>query len=270
MPAPASPVTSTTPPWRRAARAAASMALSSPPLPTNRCCPGRGVPAAAMPGSVRVGSVPVGSITAGFRGEHGRGKSEKGPGHGRAQHVEPLGEHGVLQLRQHRTGIAAEFLTQRRRGPAQRGERVGLLLPQAQWARTSSRHPSSRNGLFPTRSSAARAASAARPVRRSAATASSRASVRNSVRKATSDAAHPSSACSAKAGPRHHPSASASRSRASSADARRARFTRSSKRQASTACRGSRSAYPGGAVTSTVAGARAGRPGSSDRRRFDT
>ncbi len=50
----------------------------------------------------------------------------------------------------------------------------------------------------------------------------------------------------------------------------RARRTAASNRQASTASSGSRSAYPGGALTRTPAGVRGGLPGSSARRRLDT
>ncbi|MEU0782023.1 hypothetical protein ABZ341_10590 [Streptomyces sp. NPDC006173] len=50
----------------------------------------------------------------------------------------------------------------------------------------------------------------------------------------------------------------------------RARRTASSKRQASTASCGGRTAYPGGALTRTPAGVLGALFGSRTRRRFDT
>ncbi|GAA3361106.1 hypothetical protein GCM10017744_046420 [Streptomyces antimycoticus] len=78
--------------------------------------------------------------------------------------------------------------------------------------------------------------------------------------------AQSSSANSAYAGPRHRLSACSSRGSAPSGGRVAAADTSCSKRQASTASASARSAYPGPSVTSSRAGVRGGRCGSSARR----
>nr|BFE52066.1 hypothetical protein GCM10017745_54930 [Saccharothrix mutabilis subsp. capreolus] len=146
--------------------------------------------------------------------------------------------------------------------------------PAWYWANASSRHDSSRHGCPSTCTSRSGTASADRPSPTSAAARRSTASNRNSANRPASARAHPCSANSAYAGPRHNANAS-SQSATDTAEPAEPTDeepedepTSASKRQASTSS--ATSAYPGGAVTSTRAAARGARSGSNTRRNADT
>ncbi len=131
LPAPASPVTRTTPPPRRASRATCSRARSSSSRPTNRSSSGRTTPTgsptppsgtppsdadAQLPCVDR--SVATGSMAPGIAVLAGTA----------TRHAQELGaprQHGPLQLGQGAAETQAEFVGQHTGRPPQFGDRVG-------------------------------------------------------------------------------------------------------------------------------------------------
>lgn len=257
LPSPASPVTrATRAPSVTAWAAAVTSADSCASRPTNGVSP---IGAGSGGGAVRGGGAVSGGVGAcGVRGTNARRTS--------VRWVRIASSNAV------RSGPGSSPSSSARTPRARRSvASASAWRPLLHSARACSRQPSSRSGSPRVSRSASGTIAAGSPMRRPAATCSSVAVSRSSFSRAVSAAAHGSSATSANAGPRHNPSASASRAFAVRGSVSvRARSSSSSNRHASTDSGGSRSAYPGAALTSNRAGVRGGRPGSSSRRRLET